>query len=201
MYDSGVMVSDIISMLESEVDIRGTLDYNSISRWISSLEQLIYTDLVKCYRSCDVGFDGTSFNISDMPKNDGERSVIFDDIVKVYDETDEVIRSGAIAAWQFREDKAIYWQDGETVQVRLLREGVDTLHVIYRVRPEIKVGDSDDTVKVPYEWLEMVLSKVRGEAYKIAGDDAQAAKWLGDYNTQLEQFKAWVAERQKWFGE
>jgi hypothetical protein len=47
----------------------------------------------------------------------------------------------------------------------------------------------------------MVLARIRGEVYKLAGDDDNAAKWLNDYNTQLESFKLWASERQKWFGE
>lgn len=201
MYDSNVSVKGVIAMLESEVDIRGTLDDGAIARWISSLEQLLYTDIIKDYRSVSVTFDGEEFNIDATSTPDGCRKITFDDIVKVYDETDELVKCSPIAAHQFSEEKAIYWHEGNVCYAKLLRDSVTELRVIYRARPSIKGGDSVDTVKVPYEWLEMILSKVRGEAYKIAGDDAQAAKWLNDYNTQLEQFKAWVAERQKWFGE
>ncbi len=201
MYDSGLKVSDIIPMLESEVDINPFLNYEYISRWISSLEQLIYTDIIKDYRSAIVPLDIDQFDLDAIVPPDGCRYVTFDDIVKVYYDTDELVRCSPIAAHQFSGEKPIYWHEGNVFYAKLLRDGVSELHVIYKARPEIKVGDSDDAVKVPYEWLEMVLSKVRGEAYKIAGDDAQAAKWLNDYNTQLESFKVWVAERQKWFGE
>lgn len=202
MYDSNVSASDLVAMLESEVDIRETLDYGTISRWISSLEQLLYTDVIKDYRTATVNLiDDERFDLDDITPDDDSRAVTFDDIVKVYDETDELVKCSPIAAHQFSEEKAIYWHEGNVCYAKLLRDGVTELHVIYRAHPSIKVGDSDDTVKVPYEWLDMVLSKVRGEAYKIAGDDAQAAKWLNDYNTQLESFKVWIAERQKWFGE
>ncbi len=202
MYDSNVSVKGVSKVLESEVDIRGTLDDGAIARWISSLEQLLYTDIIKDYRTATVNLiDDERFDLDDITPDDDSRAVTFDDIVKVYDETDELVKCSPIAAHQFAEEKAIYWHEGNVCYAKLLRDGVTQLRVIYRAHPSIKVGDSDDTVKVPYEWLEMILSKVRGEAYKIAGDDAQAAKWLNDYNTQLESFKAWIAERQKWFGE
>ncbi len=198
MYDSKMTVSDVISTLKNEVDIASDIPEAPYIRWISSLEQLLYSDIIRFYRSCDVAFDGKSFEISSLPTVEGQASATFDDIAKIYCGPDEVVKCGAIAAYQFEDDKAIYWQEGDTVKVRTFSND-DTLHVIVRVRPSIKT--LTDTVKVPYEWLDMVLSKVRGEAYKIAGDDAQAAKWLNDYNVQLESFKAWCAERQKWFGE
>lgn len=202
MYDSNVSVKDVSKMLESEVDIRGTLDDGAIARWISSLEQLLYTDVIKDYRTGTVNLlSGDRFDLDYITPDDNSRDVVFDDIVKVYDETDELVRCSPIAAHQFSEEKAIYWHEGNICYAKLLRDGVTQLRVIYRAHPSIKEGDTDDTVKVPYEWLDMVLSKVRGEAYKIAGDDAQAAKWLNDYNAQLESFKVWIAERQKWFGE
>lgn len=200
MYDSTISVNDIVNIVENEVDISSSIGADTCARWISSLEQLLYADLIRFYRTAEISFGGESFDISAIPENEGEAKVIFDDIVKIYDGDQEIVKSGAIAAYQFENDKAIYWQDGNKVQVRTLTGGADALHVIYKVRPRIKT-DISDTVKVPYEWLDMVISKVRGEVYKLAGDDAQAAKWLNDYNSQLESFKAWIAERQKWFGE
>lgn len=201
MYDSKMTLSEVIASLESEVDIASSIPSSSVARWVSSLEQLIYSDILKFYRSHDVNLSDERFKISDLTSRSGEAQTTFDDIIKVYDGTDELVRAGAVAAYQFENDKSIYWQDGEDVQVRLFTIS-DTLHVICKVRPKIKDSSSmSDTVKVPFEWIELVLSKVRGEAYKIAGDDEQSAKWLNDFNTQLESFKAWVNERQRWYGE
>ena len=201
MYDSQMTLSEIIAALESEVDIASSIPHSSVARWVSSLEQLIYSDLLKFYRSHNVNLSDGGFKISSLACRDGEAPTTFDDIIKVYDGTDELVRAGTVAAYQFENDKSIYWQDGNDVQVRLFTTP-EALHVICRVRPAIKGASSmSDTVKVPFEWIEMVLSKVRGEAYKIAGDDEQSAKWLNDFNTQLESFKAWVNERQRWYGE
>lgn len=200
MYDSKMTLSELISTVTSEVDISLNIVPPTFARWVSSLEQLLYTDILKFYRSHDITLTDGSFSISSIPTEQGECECTFDDIVKIYDGPDEIVKSGAIAAYQFENDKSIYWQDGDKVQVRKFSSS-DTLRVIRLVRPAIKTADSSETIKVPYEWIDMVLSKVRGEAYKLASDDAQAAKWLNDYNTQLESFKAWVGERQKWYGE
>ena len=53
---------------------------------------------------------------------------------------------------------------------------------------------------VPMEWLDLVGAKMRGEAYKIANEDGLSAKWLNDYNTQLEYLKIWAAKRNERYG-
>lgn len=200
MYDSGISVKNVVSMLEGEVDIASAINPETCARWISSLEQLLYADIIKFYRSYDISLENDGFELSSLTASNETIAPTFDDIVKVYCQEEELVKCGAIAAYQFKDDKAIYWQEGNTVKVRLFGNSSE-VHVITKVRPKIKNEQDDETVKVPYEWLEMILSKVRGEAYKLAGDDAQAAKWLNDYNVQLESFKAWINERQKWFGE
>lgn len=200
MYDSNVTIKELINMLKSEVDVVSDIQDDYVCRWVSSLEQLLYEDVLKFYRTTTVTLQNGSFSISLLEKGEGEKAPIFDDIVKVYDETDELVRSGAIAAHQFKDDKAIYYLDGNDVKVKLFTNS-DSLYVICKVRPEIKTNVNGGTIKLPYEWLEMVLARVRGEVYKLAGDNDNAAKWLNDYNTQLESFKVWVSERQKWFGE
>jgi hypothetical protein len=36
--------------------------------------------------------------------------------------------------------------------------------------------------------------------YKIANEDGLSAKWLSEYNVQLENFKVWAAERMTRYG-
>ena len=53
---------------------------------------------------------------------------------------------------------------------------------------------------LPVEFIDLVKAKLRGEAYKLANEDNHAAKWLNDYNTLLETFKAWIADKSANFG-
>lgn len=201
MYDSKIKLSDLVDIVKGEVDIAPAISEGSCARWVSSLEQQLYTDIIGFFRSYDRPIESGGFDITTIPAASGEDEVRFDDIVKLYDDGHEAVRCGTIAAYQFKDEKSIYWQEGQRVNVKFMSGG-SLAHIIVRVRPAIKTkDDSSDTVKVPYEWTDMVLAKIRGEAYKLAGDDAQAAKWLGDFNAQLESFKLWVAERQKWYGE
>ena len=202
MYKSGYDAQSIYELLTEEADIQPMLSLNYCLRWITSLEQLLYADVIKDYRTGVVNLQADGiFDIDEISTDEFSRTPTFDDIVKIYDEDEELVRCSPIAAHQFKGEKAIYWCEGDTNYAKLLRSGVDKLTVIYKAMPRTKLYDPMDKVCVPEEWIDMVLSKVRGEAYKLAGDDAQAAKWLNDYNTQLEQFKVWVSERQKWFGE
>ena len=203
MYDSKMKLSTLVDIVKGEVDIAPAVSEGACARWVSSLEQQLYTDIIGFFRSYDRPIENGGFDIATIPAatDEGEDEVRFDDIVKLYDDGHEAVRCGTIAAYQFEDEKSIYWQEGQRVNVRFMSGG-SSAHIIVRVRPAIKTkDDSTDTVKVPFEWLDMVLAKIRGEAYKIAGDDTQAAKWLGDFNTQLESFKTWVSLRQRWYGE
>lgn len=57
-----------------------------------------------------------------------------------------------------------------------------------------------DAVPLPYEFVELVRCKLRGEAYKLINDDALAAKWIGEYNTLLENFKVYIASHGSMYG-
>lgn len=200
MYDSGVTMEALAAMLQSEVDIADDISEESIYRWVSSLEQLLYSDVIRCYRAATVTLSEHSFLLSDIAVRDGERAVTFDDVAKIYVGTTELARCSVIGAYQFESDKPLYYEDGDRVYIRYFSDAPYEATVIYTVRPSTEKTASS-TVCLPYEWLDMVLAKVKGEAYKVAGDDAQAAKWLGDFNAQNESFRLWASERQKRFGE
>ena len=199
MYNSGVTLSDIITELSGEVDIAGSIPDSAYIRWVNTLEQLIYTDILGFYGRQNVTLAGGGFALSSITSGTGEDSCRYDDIVKVYGDGREYVRAGVISSVIFDGDKGIYWQDGDSVKVSPIVEP-DTVTVIRRIRPAIKTTTAG-MVMLPYEWLELVMSKLRGEAYKIANDDGQAAKWLEDYNAQLSSFTEWARKRQERYGE
>lgn len=202
MYHSGVTVADAIDMLSNEVDIVGDIPVSSYLRWVSSLEQLIYSDLVVDERSGSVSASPEfTLNLGYLTRGTDEKIPTFDEVRKVYRNGEELTRAGLSAVHQFGDDKAIYYKKANTVGVSVYGGGVgESFTVIWRAVPNVKTEESEE-ILVPYEWLDMVLAKMRGEAYKIANDDAQAAKWLGDYNAQMESFRLWAAERGKRYGE
>lgn len=202
MYHSGVSVAEAIGMLTDEVDIVGDIPASSFLRWVSSLEHLIYSDLLADERSADLVAQGDRvIPLSELSVADGEQIPTFDEVTKVYRDGEELTRAGLATVHQFGDDKAFYYKKGEALAVSVYGEGEgDTFTVVWRAIPAVKKS-TDDEILVPYAWLDLVLAKLRGEAYKIANDDAQAAKWLGDFNAQMESFRLWASERRKRFGE
>jgi hypothetical protein len=202
MYHSGVTVADAIAMLSNEVDIVGDIPASSYLRWVSALEQLIYSDLIADERSATLSVSPEyTLGLNSVSTVQGEKKPTFDDVRKVYRDGEELTRVGLATAHQFGDEKAVYFKKGDYIGVsEYAGNAGDIMTVIWRCVPTVKTKDSEE-ILVPYEWLDMVLAKMRGEAYKIANDDAQAAKWLGDYNAQMESFRLWAAERGKRYGE
>jgi len=50
----------------------------------------------------------------------------------------------------------------------------------------------DMAVPFPDEFLSLLLCRLRGDICRLAGEDAEAAKWLGEYNSLLEEFCLFV---------
>lgn len=66
------------------------------------------------------------------------------------------------------------------------------LHLIYRCRPRsYSERDEGRVLPVPDEYVTLLRAKLRGEAFKLANEDALAAKWLGEYNAILPAFAAY----------
>ncbi len=63
-------------------------------------------------------------------------------------------------------------------------------------RPTQITADSEArvTVRIATEYLPLLRAKLRGEGYKLAGEDELAAKWLGEYNLLLADFVRYVTE-------
>ena len=203
MYNSGITVGTFITDLKSEVDISQEIGSSTILRWVSSLEQLLYSDIILFEKYEDVTSIVDSqghLYFSDLNVQSWEKYPDFDDILKVFCDGVELTKSGQIAGVQFYTDKQIYVDNNSDGLEIFPFETPEKVEVMWRNKPAIK-SDTTEEIMVPYEWIEMVYAKLRGECYKLANDDVLAAKWLNDYNNQLESFKIWIAEHRKRFGE
>ena len=207
LYDSAVTTADFILGLRDELDIASIIPDSAFIRWLNTVEQTVYTELIREMRSVHltvdyVDGDTPSFSLSDIVPSDGEDPVIFDDILKVYVDGIELDRVSLISGVTF-DNLGMYYLDGGRVMVKTLVPATE-VSVIYVARPRKKALTGAElpaeTVKLPAEWLEIAASRLRGEAYKLANDDNLAAKWLNDYNLYLEQFKVWLTKN-KVYGE
>ena len=79
----------------------------------------------------------------------------------------------------------------------ILGDGEDgeNLSVDVILRPE-RFSEENGTECVPFpdEFLSLLLCRMRGDALRLSGEDGEAAKWLGEYNTLLDEFANWLAE-------
>ena len=207
LYDSAVTTADFILGLRDELDIASIIPDSAFIRWLNTVEQTVYTELIREMRSVHltvdyVDGDTPSFSLSDIVPSDGEDPVIFDDILKVYVDGIELDRVSLISGTTF-DNLGMYYVDGGRVMVKTLvpASEVTVIHVVRPAKKAVENGELPrETVKLPAEWLEIAASRLRGEAYKLANDDNLAAKWLNDYNLYLEQFKVWLTKN-KVYGE
>lgn len=94
------------------------------------------------------------------------------------------------------EDGRFYTLDGDALRVTLPEDETASLTVCYFTRPAAVTETNESTCSVPLpdEFLPLITSRLRGECYREAGEDEMAAKWLGDYNAILAEFREAVAD-------
>ena len=198
MYDSGITIAALESQINGEADISTSISSSVYIRWVNIVQQLLYADLIEDFRYAIVTTSG-DITLADIVVGDDEAAVSYDDIIKIYTSGGaELEKVSAITAASIP-DKDYYYFDGEKAKLHCI-DAYESVTVIYKARPALATS-TDDEIYIPYEWTEMLAAKVRGEIYKLANEDNLAAKWLNDYNTQLESFKVWIAKRNARYGE
>ena len=205
MYNSGITVQAFIDSIIEEADISAEIPRASWLRWLSAVEQFAYTEILREYVSTTLHLDNVTTDVFPLMNLDvphGAAPPVYDDVIRVYDENGHEIQKGGAASAQEFPDKSLYSTDyrGNLILHTFYEQAECT--IIYRIRPEIKTEDNEGTLHValPTEYLDMAAAKMRGEAYKVANEDGIAAKWLADYNLQVENFKVWSAARNERFG-
>lgn len=199
MYDSGITVSDLINQIKEEADISYPIPDSSYVMWLNALEQLLYTELIQ--EQGKIMLDGVSDSVISMDALTvpiGENAVRFEDIHAIYADKTQLIQSTVASGVIFPDT---YFKTQNNIGLNLKKQP-EKLIIIYFVRPALKTADNIDTerVMIPVEFIDLAKAKLRGEAYKIANEDALSAKWINDYNILLETFKAWLSGKQSEFG-
>ena len=205
MYDSGITAKDFLDALDDEADISVEIPRSGPLRWLSAVEQFVYTEILREYVSATVDLTSVPVDVirlDGLPVPEGAAVPVYDDVIRIYgEEGQELRKSGVIAGYEFP-DFDLYYPDYNGGVVLHTRMEQSKVTIIYRLRPALKNADNEETLHValPAEYLDMAGAKIRGEAYKIANEDGLAAKWLADYNTQVENFKIWASSRNERYG-
>lgn len=198
MFNSGITAQELINQVKDEADIALPIADINYVMWINAAEQLLYTELIKEQRKIELSGDRKTLIISDLAIPFGEAPIRFEDIHAVYADNAQLIKSTLASGNIFSNT---YYKNNNSL-VLSLKAKPQIITLIYYARPALKTEDNASTeyVKVPCEFTDLIKAKLRGEAYKIANEDALAAKWINDYNTLLEIFKAWLSDKQPEFG-
>ncbi len=200
MFDSGIKVSSLIEQIKNEADIAIPITDEIYVLWLNALEQLLYTEVIQeqgIIKLDDVSNGVIDIDTLDVPK--GENVIRFEDIHTIYAGETQLIESTVASGVIFPNT---YYKIGNNIGLNLEKEFNGQVKVIYFVKPELNTTDNISTknVMLPVEFIDLSKAKLRGEAYKLANEDALAAKWLNDYNTLLETFKAWITDKTPNFG-
>lgn len=192
MFDSNIKADKFIEDLQLEIDVALDIPKETYMEWLNSLEQMLYSEIIKEQKSIVLKVpDGGVVDLKDI----GFR---FEDIHAVFSGDTQLIKTTLTSGAIFPQ---CYFKKDNNLSVNL--DG-DEIKIIYFVRPEIKVIDDNEVVSgnvmLPVEFIDLAKTKLRGEAYKLANEDALAAKWLNDYNVLLETFKAWISGKAPEFG-
>ena len=198
MFDSGISVKDLIDELKDEVDIALEIPDATYITWLNSLQQLLYTEVIKeqSVKILTPPFQSKAVFLSTIAGNN-ENAVRFEDIHAVYADDIQLMKSTFASGVIF--PNTYYKGLGQLIFNATV---INYLRIYYYVKPELVNDDNYDikNVMLPIEFIELAKSKLRGEAYKLANEDSIAAKWLNDYNVHLETFKAWIADKAPTFG-
>ncbi len=196
MFDSGKSVSDLITELKDEVDIALEIPDSSYIGWLNAIEQLCYSEIIKEQRELTVSDAESPISLSGLSVSDAESPIRFEDIYAVYADGVQLMKT-TLASGKIFPDT--FYKENDDLGFNspyMTKE----LKIVYFARPKIKTEDDKGNVMFPVEFVDMVKAKLRGEAYKLANEDALAGKWLNDYNVALENFKAWCESRASQFG-
>lgn len=192
MYDCGITAKAFIETVQGEADISAIIPEASWLRWINTVEQFLYAEILAEYVRVEIPY------AEKIPLASIGEGVTYDDIISVYGDDVELDRAGVIAGTAV--ERPMYWTDYEGNVILRPVDVPSKVFVVYRLRPAIKKTGAE-TIRIPVEWLDLLAARMRGEAYKVANEDGLAGKWMNDYNMQLESFKIWAAKRNERYGE
>ncbi len=197
MFNSGITVKELVEELIAEVDVALDIPKATYVTWLNSLQQMLYTEVIKEQMEWIIE------NASSKNPFEEMTDIRFEDIVAAYADGVQLIKSTPASGKIFpntfyKEGGSIYFNAQYSTEEEILR-------VVFIVKPPLAKVDKngeieDNDVYLPIEFIELAKSKLRGEAYKLANEFDIAANWLNDYNTLLETFKVWIAEKSPNFG-
>lgn len=200
MFHSGIYAAELIEDIKNEVDVALPIENRAYVQWLNSLEQTLYTEIIKEQHEVNIECpeDGI-IDLSAIEVEYNQAAIRYEDVYTVFADDVQLIQSTLTSGAIF--DNTYCKRDDKL----LLNCDKDNIRVIYYIRPALKGVDKNGNVQsgeimLPIEFIELVSTRLRGEAYRIMNENSLAANWLNEHNMILENFKVWIADKKPQFG-
>ena len=203
MFDSGISAKALIAELQSEVDVALPISNSTCVTWLNSLQWLLYSAIIKEQNDLIITEPQEDvIQLANLDVSDNEAPIRFEDIYAVYADTTQLIKTSITSGFVFPD---CFYKKGDNLAVKM-QKTPNFIKLIYHIKPKlIKVNENDEiqdgNVMIPIEFIELVKSKLRGEAYSLENEYGSASNWLNNYNILLENFKQWLSDKAQQFGQ
>lgn len=198
MFDSGITAKELINAIKIEADIALDIPDENYIQWLNSLEQLLYSEVIKEQKAFTHTLpDILPISLDEIDVSEGEAPLRYEDLHAIYVDNTQLIQSTVASGDIFPNT---YYKNNNKLAFNVPYP--KTVKGVYFVRPALKTLENMEQahVMIPIEFIELAKAKLRGEAYKLVNEDNHAAKNLNDYNVLLETFKLWITEKASNFG-
>ena len=171
--------------------------------WLNSLQWLLYSAIIKEQNDLIITEPQEDvIQLASLDVSDNEAPIPFEDIYAVYADTTQLIKTSITSGFVFPD---CFYKKGDNLAVKM-QKTPNFIKLIYHIKPKlIKVNENneiqDGNVMIPIEFIELVKSKLRGEAYSLENQYGPASNWLNNYNILLENFKQWLSDKAQQFGQ
>lgn len=213
MFDSGIAAKDLIAGIKTETDVALPIPNAMYVMWLNELEQMLYGGVIREQGMAEKTFirllvdpkiteERLKFTEEPLAATDKRNAIRFEDITAVYADDLQLIKTTRVGAQAFIE--CYYKLDG-ALGVNCY-DSTMSIKIFFYERPPLKTVNGEDEIQagnvmVPIEFIEMVKSKLRAEAYMIENEYVHAGNQISLYNQQLDMFKSWLQTVSPKFGQ
>lgn len=202
MFDSGILAKKLIEDIKNEVDVALPIPNSSYVTWLNSLQYMLYSSIIREQHKISTNLADDNIVVLDtLPVADNESAIRFEDIYTVFAGNVQLIKANITNEDVFSD---CFYKSNNNMAVRL-NNHVPKLDIVYHIKPAMVMVDDKDEIQcgnimLPIEFIEIVKSKLRAEAYMIENEYIPATNWISNYNVLVENFKHWLDNNAAQFG-
>ena len=191
MFLSNCTANELINRVQNELGYANAPDRDFFYTSLNDSLARIYAELISEKRRFAAEAAGVTVDLSAITPQEGCAPTRGADVSAVWS-GDRQLRFLPYSMLSLG-GKGYYTVAGDLLILGDGSDGAD-LSVEAVLRPARFTEESGDgCIPFPDEFLSLLACRMRGEALRLSGEDGEAAKWLGEYNTLLEEFSGWLA--------